>query len=435
MFISTPSLEPGNNSPGTEPSKRKLLPQNSQSLTELETPKQTGPPEKVKMPSSSFSQPSEVAECLQLELSSENNYSQKTQAFIVEDDSQATQIEEAGTLDVEKSNSDPKCHSQDVSKNGMDPESNKTSQNSQNKVMDSKNAPEKVENRGSQKFSQSGNVGKQNISVTPGVAQSNLSVSVSDIPSVPQKSKTTDTPSTGSSQTPLSAVGPITCTPVHVPSQSQSLSVLIVSSQKKTENEKEHVESQKQSQPMIHSHNVITDSVKITQEERMDESEIQSTVKGEESRLDLALSQSQVLSPEPMEEENGKQDKEKTRDLQSSSNEESFSVVVLEESQRASQEKVKETRSQPFVSFSQPTRGSVQEKTAKMSGSQQLRSTEASPLQLERTKSQSPRAGETGQRKDQERRNLDNAANKSLSDSSGGGIILQTNDLLSPAVT
>ncbi|XP_056600020.1 TP53-binding protein 1 isoform X2 [Triplophysa dalaica] len=419
VFISTPSLEPGNNSPGTEPSKRKLLSQNSQSLTELETPKQTGPPEKVKMPSSSFSQPSEVAECLQLELSSENNHSQKTQAFIVEDDSQATQIEEEGTLDVEKSNSDPKCHSQNVSKNGMDPESNKTSQNSQNKVMDSKNAPEKVENRGSQKFSQSDNVGKQNISATPDVAQSKMSVSASDTPSVPQKSKTTDMPSAGSSQTPLSAAGPLTCTPVHVPSQSQSLSVLTVSSQKKTENKKEHVESQKLSQPMIHSHNVITDSVKNTQEERMDESEIQSTVKGEESRLDLALSQSQVLSPEPMEEENGKQDKEKTRDLQSSSNEESFNVVVLEESQRASQEKVKEKRSQPFVSFSQPTRGSVQEKTAKMSGSQQLRSTEASPLQLERTKSQSPRGGETGQRKDQERMNSDNAANKSLSDSSG----------------
>ncbi|KAA0723631.1 TP53-binding protein 1 [Triplophysa tibetana] len=345
VFISTPSLEPGNNSPGTEPSKRKLLPQNSQSLTELEIPKQTGPPEKVKKPSSSFSQPSEVAECLQLELSSENNHSQKTQAFIVEEDSQATQIEEEGTLDVEKSNSDPKCHSQNVSKNGMDPESNKTSQNSQNKVIDSKNAPEKVENCGSQKFSQSGN---------------------------------------------------------------------------NRENEKEHVESQKLSQPMIHSHNVITDSVKNTEEEeRMDEGEIQSTVKGEESRLDLALSQSQVLSPEPMEEENGKQDKEKPRDLRSSSNEESFSVVVLEESQRASQEKVKEKRSQPFVSFSQPTRGSVQEKTAKMSGSQTLRSTEASPLQLERTKSQSPRAGETGQRIDQEKVNSDNAANKSLSDSSG----------------
>ncbi|XP_057187166.1 TP53-binding protein 1 isoform X2 [Triplophysa rosa] len=423
VFISTPSLEPGNNSPDTESSKRKLLPQNSQSLTELETPKQTGPPEKVKKPSSSFSQPSEVAECFQLEISSENNHSQKTQAFIVEEDSQATQIEEEGTLDVDKSNSDPKCHSQNVSKNGMDPESNKTSQNSQNKVMDSKNAPEKVENRGSQKFSQSGNVENPNISVTPGVAQSQLSVSaycVSDTTSVPQKSKTTDLPTASSSKTPLSAAEPITCTPVPVPSQSQSLSVLTVSSQKNTENEKEHVESQKLSQPTIHSHSVITDSVKNTEEEElMDEGEIQSTVKGEESRLDLALSQSQVLSPEPMEEENGKQEKEKLRDLQSSSKEESFSVVVLEESQRVSQEKVKEKRSQPFVSFSQPTRGSVQEKTAKMSGSQPLRSTEASPLQLERTKSQSPRAGEAGQRKDQERMNSDNAANKSLSDSSG----------------
>lgn len=439
MFISTPSLEPGNNSPGTESSKRKLLQQDSQSVTESETPKQTGPSEKVKKTSSSFSQPSEVAECFQLDLSSENNHSQKTQAFIVEEDSQATQIEGDATLD-DKSISEPKCHSQNVSKNGLDQEPDKT-QNSQNNVLDSKSAPENVENRSSQKCSQSGNVGNQDISATPSVTQSQLSVCVSDTPSAPQNSKTTDVPTSSSSPTSLPAAGPVTSTPVSVPSQSQSLSVLAVSSQKNAENETQHVESQRLSQPMIHSHSVITDSVKNTEEEdQMDEGEMQSTTKGKESGLDLALSQSEVLSPEPMEEEeNGEREKEKPSDLQSSSKEDSFSVVVLEESQRVSQEKEKkDKRSQPFVSFSQPTRGSVQEKTeptAKMSGSQPLRSTEASPLQLERTKSQSTKAGEAGQRKDQERMNSDNAANKSLSDSSGGGIILQTNDLLSKAVT
>lgn len=433
MFISTPSLEPGNNSPGTESSKRKLLQQDSQSVTESETPKQTGPSEKVKKPSSSFSQPSEVAECFQLELSSENNHSQKTQAFIVEEDSQATQIEGDATSD-DKSISDAKCHSQNVSKNGLDKEPDKT-QNSQNNVLDSKSAPENVENRSSQKCS--GNVGNQDISATPSVTQSQLSVCVSDTPSAPQNSKTTDVPTSSSSPTSLPAAGPVTSTPVSVPSQSQSLSVLALSSQKNTENEKKHVESQRLSQPKIHSHSVITDSVKNTEEEeQMDEGEMQSTTKGKESGLDLALSQSEVLSPEPMEEEeNGEQEKEKPSDLQSSSKEDSFSVVVLEESQRVSQEKEKkDKRSQPFVSFSQPTGESVQgktEPTAKMSGSQPLRSTEASPLQLERTKSQSTKAGEAGQRKDQERMNSDNAANKSLSDSSGGGIILQTNDLLS----
>lgn len=440
MFIPTPSLEPGNNSQGTESSKRKLSQQNSPSATESASPKQSGPAEQLKKSSSSFAQPSEGSGCFQLELDSENSsFTQKTQLFVVEEDSQATQIEgEEGTAIADKSNSGPKHQSQTASKNGVDADPSKTSSSqSLSKVPDSKSTsalPEKTEDcNSSQKLSQAVNVGNQNISATPGATPSQLSVGadcVSDTPNSPQTSKTT---AAGCSEVSPSAERP--ATPVSAPQQSQS--VLTVSSQKNTENEKEHAsQSKRLSQPMTHSHSVITDSVRNAEvEERMDEGETQKTVKGDDTGINLALSQSEVLSPEPMEEENGEKEKETSqcvpsRDQHSSGKEESFSVMVLEESQRVSQEKVKVGRSQPFISSSQPVRGSVQDKreaAAKISGSQPLGSTGVSPLQLERTKSQSTKPSDSGQHKV----NSDNASNKSLSDSSGGGIKLQTNDLFS----
>lgn len=435
MFISTPSLEPGNISQGTESSK-KLPHQNNPSATESGSPKQTGPAEQLKKSSSSGSQPSEVAECFQLELNSENSsFAQKTQLFIVEEDSQATQIvEEEGTVGADKSNSNPKLHSQNASKNVTDPEPVTTS-NSQSlsRVPDSKSTEKAEDCNPSQKLSQGVNVGNQNISASPGATPSQLvgADCVSDTPNVPQSKSTV----ADCSQASPSADRLIT--PVPVPQPSLSQSVLTVSSQKNTEKEKESVsQSQRLSQPMTHSHSVVTDSVINTaEEERMEEAEIQREVTGDDTGIKLGLSQSQVLSPEPMEEENGEEEKETSqcepsRDDHSSSKEESFSVMVLEESQRVSQEKVKDGRSQPFISSSQPVRGSVQNKreaTAKISGSQPVGSTEVSPFQLERAKSQSTQPSDAGQHK----KNSDNAANRSLSDSSGGGIKPQTSDLLS----
>ncbi|XP_077085554.1 TP53-binding protein 1 isoform X5 [Siphateles boraxobius] len=428
VFISTPSLEPGNNSQGTESSKRKLSHQNSRSATESALPKQSGPAEQLKKSSSSFAQPSEGTGCFQLELDSENHsFTQKTQLFVVEEDSQATQIEgEEGTVDADKSNSGPKHLSQTASKNGMDSDPGKTS-NSQSlsKAPHSKSTsalPEKTEDcNPSQKLSQAVNVGNQTISATPGATPSQLSVGADCVSDTPNSRQTSKTTAAGSSQVSPSADRP--ATPVSVPQQSQS--VLTVSSQKNTENEKEHAsQSKRLSQPMTHSHSVTTDSVRnVGEEEQMDEGEIQKTVKGDDTGINLALSQSEVLSPEPMEEENGEKEKETSqcvpsRDQHSSSKDESFSVIVLEESQRVSQEKVKVGRSQPFTSSSQPVRGSVQDKreaAAKISGSQPLGSTEVSPLQLERTKSQSTKPSDSGQHKV----NSDNASNKSLSDSSG----------------
>lgn len=403
------------------------------------SPKQSGLEEQLKKSSGSFSQPSEG---FQLVLGSENSsFTQKTQLFMVDEDSQATQIEgEGGTVDADKSNSSPKHHSQTASKNGMDSDPGITS-NSQSlsKVPDSKSTSALREKAGncnpSQKLSQAVNIGNQNISATPSATPSQLSVGgdcVSDTPNPPQTNKTTVA---GCSQISPSADKPVT--PVHVPQQSPSQSVLTVSSQKNAENEKEcGIQSQRLSQPMTHSQSVTTDSVRNAEEaEQMDEGEIPRTVKGDDTGVNLTLSRSQVLSPEPMEEENGEEKKETTlcvpsRDHHSSSKEESFSIMVLEESQRVSQEKVKDGRSQPFVSSSQPVRGSVQDKheaAVKISGSQPVGSTEVSPLQLEKTKSQTTQPSVSGQNKV----NSDNAANKSLSDSSGGGIKLQTNDLLS----
>ncbi|XP_051987627.1 TP53-binding protein 1 isoform X2 [Xyrauchen texanus] len=432
VFISTPSLDPGNNSQGTEAPNNKLLHQNSALGTESRFPKQTDPPEKLTKPSSSSSQPSEVAECFQLELSSENNYSQKTQAFIVEEDSQATQIEEEkATLDVDKSGL--KHHSQKNSKNGMGPEPGKTS-NSQNnsEVPDSKCTsalPEGAEDCTSQKLHSQSVIGGSQSKVAFGATQSQRPVStgcVSDTPSSPQKSKTVDLTVTSSSQASQPEGKPVSCTPIPVTTQSQSQSFLTVSSPKNTENAKGLSQSQKLSQPIIHS--VITDSIRNTEEgEQMDEGDIQSTERDEDTGLNLALSQSQVLSPKPIEDEEVVEQEERSqcepiKDHHSSSKEESFSVMVLEESQRVSQERVKNGRSQPFISSLQPVKSSMLDKrepTTKISGSQPVRSTEVSPLQLEKAKSQSIKPTDAGQHKDPERMNSDNDANKSLSDSSG----------------
>ncbi|KAG1935075.1 TP53-binding protein 1 isoform X5 [Pimephales promelas] len=419
VFISTPSLEPGNNSQGTE---RKLSHQNSPSATESALPKQSGPAEQLKESSSSFAQASEGTGCFHLELDSEkSSFTQKTQLFIVEEDSQATQIEEEeGTVDADKSNSSLKHLSQTASKNGMDADPRKTS-NSQSlsKVPDSKSTsalPEKTEDcNPSQKLSQAINVGNQNISATP----SQLSVGADCVSDTPNSQHTSKTTTAGCSQILPSADRP--ATPVPVPQQSPSQSVLTVSSQKSTENKNEHASQSKNlSQPMTHSHSVTTDSVRNAEvEERMDEGAIQNTVMGDDTGINLALSQSEVLSPKPMEGEKKEMSQcVPNKDQHSTSREDSFSVMVLEESQRVSQEKVKAGRSQPFISSSQPARGSVQDKreaAAKISGSQPLGSNEVSPLQLERTKFMSTKPSDSGQHKV----NSDNASNKSLSDSSG----------------
>ncbi|XP_056318042.1 TP53-binding protein 1 isoform X2 [Danio aesculapii] len=412
VFISTPSLEPVNNSQGTEMPKRKLPHLNSPSATESGPPKLSSPKEQLKKSSSSFSQPCEAAEGFQLELSSENScFVQKTQSFIVEEDSQATQIQDQGTVVADKSNSSPKPHSQNENKNSTDSEPSKALNINMPDSKITSDVPEKAEDLNiSQKLNNGGN---QKTNATPGATLSQLSVSsecVSANPNLPQPSKTTDA---GCPQASPSTDKP--AIPVPVAQHTQSQSVLTASSQKNTGNKEKHDgQSQRLSQPMLHSHSVTTDSVRnAEEEEQMEEGEIQSTVKGDDTGINLALSQSQALSPEPMEEEKG----EASRD-HSSSREESFSVMVLEESQRVSQEKVKEGKSPPFKSSSQPASGSVQDKPealVKISGSQPVSSTKVSPLLLEKTKSQSTQPSSSGQQKV----NSDNAANKSLSDSSG----------------
>ncbi|XP_052459222.1 TP53-binding protein 1 isoform X6 [Carassius gibelio] len=421
VFISTPSLEHGNNSPGTESSK-KLPHQNNPSAS----PNQIGPAEQLKTSSSSDSQPSGVAECFQLELSSENSsFAQKTQLFVVEEDSQATQIaEEEGTVGADKSNSSTKNHSQNAGKNRMDPEPVKTSNSQSLSRTPDSNITSALTGKAedcvpSQKISQAV-IGIQNINASPSATPSQLSVAadcVSDPPNAPQTSKASVAECSNASP---STDRPVT--PVPVPQQSLSQSVSTASSQKNTEKEKEHViQSQRLSQPMTHSHSVVTDSVRnAEEEERIDEGEIQREGTDDDTGIKLGLSESQLLSPEPMEEEEEQETSqcEPSRADHSSSKEESFSVMVLEESHRVSQEKVKDGRSQPFISSSQPVRGSVQDKreaTAKISGSQPMGSTEVSPLQLERAKTQGTQPSDTGQHK----KTSDNAANKSLSDSSG----------------
>lgn len=132
-----------------------------------------------------------------------------------------------------------------------------------------------------------------------------------------------------------------------------------------------------------------------------------STLGPEGSGLYLSLSQSQVLSPEPMEEEEEKRGKfPVSHSRREGGEEESSSIIVLEESERSSQLLEKEVKSPSKVDTSQPVasrRGSV---SSNGTGSQ-LKDTQLVPIGLAQAKKEGSREAE-------------GLRDKSLSDSSGG---------------
>ncbi|TRY65850.1 hypothetical protein DNTS_018017 [Danionella cerebrum] len=375
VFISTPSFETGKSSQGTQSSKRNLPPQN-------QSPKHKSLEEQLKRSSnSSFSQPRDAIEGFQLELSENSCFAQKTQSFIQEEDSQATQIEEnKGTVITDHNKPNVKLHSQDESKKSVDREPPKADSQSLSTVTGS--------NGSSVLASQ---VASESLRVTPNPTSLHSSVGAECVPHSLNELQSSKSSAASSDRT---------ATPL--PASHPSQSVLCASSQKNIEKVQEQV---KQSHSRLHSH--TAESVRSSEEEeQMDEGEVQSTVK--DAGMNLLLSQSQVASPEPMEEEKeGKSLKDG-----SSSKEGSFNVIVLEESQRASQENLKVGKSPSFRSSSQPVGGSLQERheaLAKTSGSQPGGSAE------ERYKCRSTQPRDSGLHK----ANSEITANKSLSDSSG----------------
>ncbi|XP_036440256.1 TP53-binding protein 1 isoform X2 [Colossoma macropomum] len=437
VFVPTPCLESADCSEGPDTSKRKEPQKESPSTTlDAETKK------------SSESQPSEAAASLQLGLNNSENsvFEKKTQVFTVDDDSQATQIEEIeATVGVDKSDSGPAHCNEKAGKNSSDlglsksANSQQISQESDPKGTHASCGKNEESTSSQKRLSQSAN--GQNVNVSNSVADSQQSQEAQRVLNSPLSQQmdrgalSKDLMASSCSQSVPPAGGPASSSAVSVPSKSLSRSG--VSSQKDAANEGEQggssqpvsqshtlnsirntEEEQKLSQPMSQSHRLDStndaEDVDDEEEEKMDEGVNQSTSRTESSfGLGLALTQSQVGSPEPMEEEG-----EILSQPVTSKGEESFSIMVLEESQRVSQEnKEKPMRSQPFKSASQPVRSSpkgTSEPGRKVTSSQPGSSDQAALSGPQNTKATDAKPG-----RGSENPSADNAANKSLSDSSG----------------
>ncbi|XP_060767438.1 TP53-binding protein 1 isoform X2 [Neoarius graeffei] len=398
VFVPTPSLESGVGSQGPEASKKKESPKESPS-TILDA-------EAFKKPASS--QPSQVATCFQLELDSENSvFEKKTQAFTTDDDSQATQIEEIQEpVGEDERDSVPARRVEKTDKSSPDCGLNKAvnlqgiSQEPDLKTTENKECS-------SQKLSLQSSKG-QNGKINDSAAKSQESQCISNTVASQQM----DEGGLGKDLT-LSreqAGRPASTTPP-VPSQSKSQSVIISHKNPPGEEEQGGGSDQRPSQPISQSHRLDSTSNKDVDEEDedgMDEGEVQCTSRTEGSGFGLALSQSQINAPDPVE------DGGEVAQPAGSKDEESLSVIVLEESERVSQEQARVERSPVFRSSSQPVRGSPKEKFEpgrKVTGSQPNSS--GQNLQVAtRDGASNTQAGDGGSQ-------VQNVANKSLSDSSG----------------
>uniref|UniRef100_W5LFE7 TP53-binding protein 1 n=1 Tax=Astyanax mexicanus TaxID=7994 RepID=W5LFE7_ASTMX len=422
VFVPTPCLESADCSEALDSSKRKE--------PQKELPSTSADAETFKKPVESH--PSEVAASFQLGIDSENSvFERKTQSFLGDDDSQATQIEEpeeSGGL--QKGESGPSQCSEKAEKNGVDLSLNKSSnsqQISQESDLKSTQASCRRKEESSEKLlSQSAN--GQNMNTSNSVTEAQQSQEVQCISNSPQMSQQMgksvsgkDPTNSGCSQSAGTAGEPATSTAVGAPSQTLSQSV-ISSHKDVNEGGQGHLSQQRLSQPVSQSHRLDStkdaEDLNEEEEEKMDEGGIQSTNKTEvASVFGLELSQSQACSPEPMEEE-GEIDPQPDPQRVSSKGEGSYSITVLEESQRVSQEiKEKAVRLQTLKSASQPESSSPNEKfepDRKISSSQP-----GSSRQPTISGPQNTKATHAGLSEGSQGLNVDNAPNKSLSDSSG----------------
>ncbi|KAK1802269.1 hypothetical protein P4O66_021933, partial [Electrophorus voltai] len=416
VFVPTPSLESGDSSQSADTSRRKA--------SQKENPSTTHHAETLKKPSEN--QPSAVAASLQLALDSENSvFDRKTQGFLVDDDSQDTQIEDiGGTVGAEERDSGAAFQSGNV-ESGLSKAAS-PQQVSQRPDGESTRAAcgTNEEIRPSQKpLSPSAN--RRDTKVTGSTPESRQ---------LPEAQSSADTPvarhtddqvlseglrDSTCSQSVASPGGAAGSAHANKPSQSQS----VVSPHKETAREVgQDLSSQSQSQPMSQSHRSNSagnaEVQEDEEEERMDEGEVQSTSRSGGSGLGLALSQSQACSPEPMEE--GGEVSEPTASggcPMAGKGMESSSVTVLEEAQRVSREKARHGTSPQLRSASQPVTGSQRETCEtgrKATSSQPSSSGLGSPLRSGAAMQVSKNSDSGGRGGPAE----GGSANKSLSDSS-----------------
>lgn len=410
----TPSLESGICSQGPEALKKKEAPKESPStVLDAETSKKPA-----------GSQPSQAATCFKLEMDSENSvFEKKTQAFTVDDDSQATQIEEIqGSVGEDERDSVPVHHKEKTDKSSMDSGLNKAA-NLQGISQEPDLKTAENEECSSQKLrlhSSKGENGKINDSVAKSQEIQCLSNTAAS-QQMDEGGLGKDLTLSSCSQSKEQA-GRTASTTV-VPPQSQSQSIIFSHKNPLDEVGQGLDDDQILSQPISQSHR--PDSISNTKdvhednEDRMDEGEEQTTSKTKGSGFGLALSQSQIESPEPMEVG------EDVAQPAGSKDEESLSVMVLEESERVSQEGQRVERSPVFRSSSQPIKGSEKEKfelgRKKVPGSQ--------PNSLGQNLQVATRDGASNTQATDGASSggsqVLNVANKSLSDSSGGRINIE----------
>ncbi|XP_035272412.1 TP53-binding protein 1 isoform X3 [Anguilla anguilla] len=325
---------------------------------------------------------SEVAESFQLELSTlseRGSFAQPSQKPQEAEDSQATQIEESGGL-VDTSASVTSRHSSQKEGNGVRLESepkNTPSEPKESQTCEIRTAANlrdgmgeadsSKENSSQGRCSETSKPTTQAMNVTHATDTTDLTKAGSsqkqDTLSSQQKIETIDLTKSSQEHNPPSSARSA-CVPYSLSSSSESQSVLHKSvSDLETQDMVMEVQSKIPEVCVDSGASVVLLSQNALQKpanaagndldvtEDMEEAEKQEeTTGGEGSGLCLSLSQSQALSPEPMEEECVPSPKgqsiRKEQEQNSSEKEESSSVVLVEESERVSQQKGKVVTSQ-----------------------------------------------------------------------------------------
>uniref|UniRef100_A0A673Z876 TP53-binding protein 1 n=1 Tax=Salmo trutta TaxID=8032 RepID=A0A673Z876_SALTR len=435
VFVPTQSQEAGSSSIAPqETHSRKVTSSSQPTALDSSSPKMAAAPAQSKAPTTTDREHS-VTDSFQLELSvNTQSCSLAQQASMqaggkdVEEDSQATQIEGLdGPLRIDTSDSVISRNSQKRDSNGVPsdpktpailpkvpqvPDLLKTSGESTRR--EECNTLQKSDTHKQTTLNvRNVNIGYDGINVikTDSSQKQDAKASTPSLSSQ-QKLETIDlfTPSSCVQETPSSS----NSTPCSLASLSQSQSVFsqIPTSSQKNRDPSKSIQSlsQERGGTATNSPKEKNKADEEEEEEGMEEGgekQQDSTLGPEGSGLYLSLSQSQVLSPEPMEEE----EEEKrgkfpvSHSRREGGEEESSSIIVLEESERSSQLLEKEVKSPSKMGTSQPVasrRGSV---SSNGTGSQ-LKDTQLLPIGL----AQAEKEGST---------EAEGLRDKSLSDSSG----------------
>ncbi|XP_029903538.1 TP53-binding protein 1 isoform X2 [Myripristis murdjan] len=352
VFVPTQSQEVGNSTAAPQDSHKKKLTASAPLPHETQTPPLESAPSTLS---------------LQLSVNTESCSAAQQTSEHIEDDSQATQIEEVEEpLGVDTNDSANSRCSQKSESNGVPSETKMAADSKSSKIPDSPKHHSESARTEESSPSQKSDTKKrttaalnvQNVNVSDSnngsksassVDKASLSQPKFDTVDLTVNSCVQETPSDTTASSLASQSG-----------FSQTSSIDVVKSvESATDSKREEtvksqsVESALQECGTAGNRKAEKDMMDEGEQEEEVEEEVvmeegeESTVGAESSGLGLALSQSQVLSPEPMEEESGEQE------------EENGCILVLKESEAASQILGKEASSESKTSASQPVTNKV----------------------------------------------------------------------------